>query len=218
MHQKTSSEWQLLPLEEWSGSNFQSACLAVFICATPLMVLLHGIGLGSIASAAVLIVPLCGLVVGRGKYHHTLYDALFILFVALLALSTAINGLGPIKDELLLCISLAAFVAARLGAATGRLLFIIVGVVGAAGVVIVAVALVEQWNHPHGKPLIFGEFDSAPAQFFTCFAILTIWRRRREPASTKNGPGLQRDWARLGGSRGRLGAIFVSGAGSNALL
>jgi hypothetical protein len=26
-------------------------------------------------------------------------------------------------------------------------------------------SLVEQWNDDHGKPLLFGQFDAAPAQF-----------------------------------------------------
>lgn len=173
MHQKTSSEWLLPPLEEWSGNKLRPAALGLFIASGSLMVLLHGAGLGSWTTAAVLIGPLCVLALNRG-YRNTLTDTLFFAFLGAVALSTSINGPGEMKEEALLCISLAAYPAARRGGEAGLALFVVVGAIGCIGAVITAITLVQQWDNEHGRPIIFGQFNAAPAQFFSCIAIVLL--------------------------------------------
>lgn len=175
MHQKISSEWQLQPLEEWSGnkSPLSSALLGVLACSGTVMILLHGVGLGPWSSAAVLIGPI-SVLIALGRFRNTVWDSSFALFVVWLGISTAVNGPGPLKEEALLILTLAAYPAARLSGVAGRGMFVVLGIVGCLGLSSIISALQAQWGDPHGKPLVFGLFDAAPAQVFICFALLLM--------------------------------------------
>lgn len=137
------------------------------------MVLLHGLGLGAWSSAAVVIGPIAGLV-ATGRYRNTVWDSAFILFLLWLGISTAVNGLGPGKEEALLILTLAAYPAARLSGAAGWGFFAVLSAAGVLGLASIVAALWAQWGDPHGKPLVFGIFDAAPAQVFICFALLLM--------------------------------------------
>lgn len=173
MDQETSSKWLLQPVEEWSGNKqpVTSVLLGILVCSGAIMILLHGIGLGSWSSAAVLICPLVGLV-AVGHFRNTIWDSVFLLFVLWLGISTVVNGPGPLKEEILFILTLAAYPAARLSGTTGRPFFAVLGLVGFLGLVCIVVALRDQWSDLHGKPLVFGTFDAAPAQISVCFALL----------------------------------------------
>ncbi|MGY4371597.1 hypothetical protein ACVW1A_007662 [Bradyrhizobium sp. LB1.3] len=173
MHQKTSSEWLLQPLEEWSGNKqpVTSVLLGILVCSGTIMILLHGIGFGSWSSAAVLICPIAGLV-AMGRFRNTIWDSVFVLFLLCIGISTAVNGPGPLKEEALLFLSLVSYPAARLSGTTGRAFFVVLGLVGLLGLACVVAALQDQWSDLHGKPLVFGSFDAAPAQISVCFSLL----------------------------------------------
>jgi hypothetical protein len=121
MDQETSSKWLLQPVEEWSGNKqpVTSVLFGILVCSGAIMILLHGIGLGSWSSAAVLICPLVGLV-AVGHFRNTIWDSVFLLFVLWLGISTVVNGPGPLKEEILFILTLAAYPAARLSGTTGR--------------------------------------------------------------------------------------------------
>jgi hypothetical protein len=171
MDQETSSKWLLQPVEEWSGNKqpVTSVLLGILVCSGAIMILLHGIGLGSWSSAAVLICPLVGLV-AVGHFRNTIWDSVFLLFVLWLGISTVVNGPGPLKEEILFILTLAAYPAARLSGTTGRPFFAVLGLVGFLGLVCIVVALRDQWSDLHGKPLVFGTFDAAPARLF-CWLV-----------------------------------------------
>ena len=115
-------------------------------------------------------------------------DALFCVFLICVGMSFAKNGVFADTKELeLLALSLAAYPAGRLYAGSG-ITPAFIGITAAIvllGGAVTAVALAGQWNDPHGKPLVFGEFDAAPAQFLMSLGFLVIalagtsanWRR-----------------------------------------
>lgn len=152
MDQETSSKWLLQPVEEWSGNKqpVTSVLLGILVCSGAIMILLHGIGLGSWSSAAVLICPLVGLV-AVGHFRNTIWDSVFLLFVLWLGISTVVNGPGPLKEEILFILTLAAYPAARLSGTTGRPFFAVLGLVGFLGLVCIVVALRDQWSDLHGN-------------------------------------------------------------------
>ena len=109
-----------------------SVLLGILVCSGAIMILLHGIGLGSWSSAAVLICPLVGLV-AVGHFRNTIWDSVFLLFVLWLGISTVVNGPGPLKEEILFILTLSAYPAARLSGTTGRPFFAVLGLVGFLG-------------------------------------------------------------------------------------
>lgn len=181
MHQKISSEWRSQPSEEWSGNSrpYRSALLGVLACSGTIMILLHGVGLGnSWTSAGLIIIPIA-ILIAAGRYEltlwdYTLWDSVFILFVLWLGVSITINGLTSPKENALLVLTLATYPAARFSGVAGRAFFIVVAVVGLLGLACVGVELWRQWGDAHGKPLVFGLYDAAPAQVFLCFALLLM--------------------------------------------
>lgn len=156
--------------------NIRSILFGVLLAAGPIAVLAHGLaGAGSIFTAAVLAVPTALLLLlgdWRAVRPH-ICDLLFAAFVLLAAASIVVNGAGDMKVVVLLALSLAAYPVARVA---GRYLlapamFAITAAIVLAGTIATAFALAEQWTWNHGKPMVFGAFDAAPAQFAMLLGI-----------------------------------------------
>jgi hypothetical protein len=100
-------------------------------------------------------------------------DYLFGLLVPCVVASFALNARSaPAKEIALLILSLAAYPACR--SLRARPLddvieaFIwVTGFIIAAGTIATVPALFQQWNDPHGKPLVFGMFAAATINFLT---------------------------------------------------
>lgn len=100
-------------------------------------------------------------------------DILFGLFVAVALISTARNGLPPTRDGVLFALSVLAYAAGRfapVGASMRPFLIITLLIVG-IGTIVVGAALAEQWNDPHGRPIVFG-FSHAATVFLTSLGFL----------------------------------------------
>jgi hypothetical protein len=126
-------------------------------------------------TAALLAVPAVVMIAaGRfSKFRVNLIDILFGLFVAAALISTAINGLPPVRDAALFGLSLLAYPAGRL-APVGITFWPFVKVTGlvvAIGTIVVGVSLVGQWSDPHGRPIVFGVTHAAPV-FLTSLGFL----------------------------------------------
>ncbi|QOZ78417.1 hypothetical protein XH83_25140 [Bradyrhizobium sp. CCBAU 53351] len=151
----------------------------VAISAGPLMVLGHGLlSLGAIFTGVVLVVPVIVLaaLATWGEFRPNVCDGLFAAFVSAVALSHVLNSAGDVKESALLLMTLALYVAGRVtsGCEARAGVVVVGGAVIAAGVTATAIALVGQWSAPHGKPLVFGEFDAAPVQFAALFGLAVI--------------------------------------------
>ncbi|UGA46672.1 O-antigen ligase family protein [Bradyrhizobium quebecense] len=151
--------------------------LALFLGQLPILVLAHGFGAGSGVSAVYMIGALALLLMSGNWRGLTLLpaDLAFLVFAAAIGCSTWGNGLtAPLKEYVLLGLSLGAYVAGRTFPLETpdrwfRAPLLLVLVVGS---ILVANALIVQWNDRHGKPLLFDKFDAAPVQFMTCAAFL----------------------------------------------
>jgi hypothetical protein len=144
------------------------------------LVLAHGFfGAGSTFTAFFIAGSTIALLIA-GRLKDRLVTACDLLFCALLVcigISFATNGnTSSSKEIALLVISLAAYPAGRLipEQCDFRLLVATTSVVVAIGSIVTAIALVEQWSDPHGKPMVFGEFGAAPAQFTIVLTFLSI--------------------------------------------
>jgi O-antigen ligase/polysaccharide polymerase Wzy-like membrane protein len=169
----------------------QSVLFAILLSVGPIAVLAHGLaGTGPTVTGLLMAVPIAGLLLLARWREFTpdLCDLLFVLFCFGIALSFAVNGVTAPKEAVLLALSLAAYPAARLGPRQGAIstgFVIVAGAVVAVGAIVTVVALAGQWNDHHGKPLVFGEYDAAPAQFTITLGFLVLalastelnWRR-----------------------------------------
>ncbi|UVO30208.1 O-antigen ligase family protein [Bradyrhizobium arachidis] len=156
--------------------------LGILVSAGSLAVLAHGLlGAGSVVTGLLFAGPVALLVV-LGEWRAVslnLCDGLFIAFVASVGLSLLVNGHGSdLKELALLAITLWCYLAGRLSGEgeIRRALMIAGSAVTAAGALATLVALIEQWSAPHGKPMVFGQFDAAPAQFSMLMGLcLLAW-------------------------------------------
>jgi O-antigen ligase/polysaccharide polymerase Wzy-like membrane protein len=169
----------------------QSVLFAILLSVGPIAVLAHGLaGTGSTITGLLMAAPIAGLLVLARWREFTpdLCDVLFVLFCFGIALSFAANGVVAPKEAALLALSLAAYPAARLAPRHGAIstgFVVVTGAVVAVGAIVTVIALAGQWNDHHGKPLVFGEYDAAPAQFTITLGFLVLalastelnWRR-----------------------------------------
>ncbi|MCA6110596.1 O-antigen ligase family protein [Bradyrhizobium cenepequi] len=164
---------------------------AVLLSVGPIAVLAHGLaGTGSMITGLLMALPTAALLVLARWREFTpdLCDMLFVLFCCGIALSFAANGVIAQKEAVLLALSLAAYPAARLSPRHGAIstgFVVVTAAVVTVGAIVTVVALAGQWNDNHGKPLVFGEYDAAPAQFTISLGFLVLalactdlnWRR-----------------------------------------
>lgn len=158
-------------------SRFSWPILALFLGQLPILVLAHGWGAGSGFSASYMIGTLAVLLM-CGNWREVVLlpsDLAFLIFAVAIGCSTWSNGLtAPLKEYVLLCLSLGAYVAGRtfpeeIPDRWFRVPLLLVLIVGS---ILIAHALILQWNDRHGKPILFDQFDAAPVQFMTCAAFL----------------------------------------------
>lgn len=160
---------------------FPSILLAIVVSAGPIAVLAHGLaGAGSVFTGLMMSSTIAALI-SLGRWRQFVMnpcDILFGAFVLCVAASFAVNGTGPDRKEIyLLFISLAAYPAART-LARGALSACFAGILGllvVAGSIVTSIALVGQWSANHGKPMVFGELDAAPAQFTVLLGLLALY-------------------------------------------
>lgn len=164
---------------------------AILLSAGPIAVLAHGFaGAGSRITALLMAGPiaLLFLLARWREFRPDICDVLFVLFCCCIALSFAVNGVTAPKEAALLGLSLAAYPAVRVSSRCGQVpqaFVVITGAVVAIGAVVTLEALLGQWNDHHGKPLVFDEYDAAPAQFTISLGFLLLalacselnWRR-----------------------------------------
>ena len=105
------------------------------------------------------------------------YDLCFVFFAGCIVASLVINGkTAAPKEIMLMLLTLAAYPAGR-AIASGSIspgFAIVTGTVVAIGVAVTVPALLEQWGDEHGKPLVFGQFDGAAAQFAISMSFMLI--------------------------------------------
>lgn len=160
-------------------SRLRPVLIGVMLSAGPIAVLAHGIlGAGSVATGFLLALPIAFLIV-LGDWRSlrlNVCDALYAVFVCCVAVSLLVVGYADRKEVVLLTLSVAAYPAGRLSGSDilsrGALSVVIPVLI--AGTFATAIALVAQWSAPHGKPLVFGQFDAAPAQFTMLLATLIL--------------------------------------------
>jgi hypothetical protein len=158
----------------------RSAFLGLLISAGSLAVLAHGtFGVGSTFTGLLIAGPICALIVlGQWRgFVPNVCDALFAALACCVIASFALNGRpDDSKETYLLILTLAAYPAGRLsgGDFDVRGLVIVTGSVVVLSVMATLPALIEQWSDVHGKPLVFGRFDAAPAQFSMVLGLLIL--------------------------------------------
>lgn len=173
--------------------NLRWVAFALLIGMGPALVLAHGLlGTGPAVSAVFIVgIIMCLAVTARSVdgLRLNLADEAFILFVVAAAASTWGNGLtASMREYALFGLTLACYPVGRLFSeqTPSRTFVWILAALLLAGSAATLIALIDQFNYPHGKPLVFGEFDAAPAQFlqlaaFIVFAILVVpmktWER-----------------------------------------
>ncbi|TFV41348.1 hypothetical protein [Bradyrhizobium niftali] len=160
--------------------SIRAALLGVLVSAGSLAVLAHGLlGAGSLVTGVLFAGPVVLLVV-LGEWRGlspNICDGLFGLFVLSAGASMLVNGFGgDVKEAALFAITLGSYAAGRLmGPDDIRTGVITVGsITVAAGTLATLIALIEQWSWRHGKPLVFGEFDAAPAQFAMLLGLVVL--------------------------------------------
>ncbi len=120
-----------------------------------------------------------GLVCFRRDFALVKADYFFLLFLLAISFSFALNGQSSnTKESALLALSLAAYPACRfvteIDLIKGRPSFLAVSsVIVVLGAIATAVAVFQQWDDQHGKPLVFG-FDAAPANFLLSLGFLIL--------------------------------------------
>jgi hypothetical protein len=153
--------------------------LAIYVSTGSLLVFAHGLfGVGPAFTGLFLVVTTLGLLLtGQwSAYRPGVCDALFAVFATCVGASLLKNGVGDCRELSLLVLALAAYQAGRIfdGRQISPAFVITTGLVVIAGAITTAAALYEQWDNPHGKALVFGQFDAAPAQFTISLSLLTI--------------------------------------------
>src|SRR5207249_2270304 len=83
------------------------------------------------------------------------------------------------KEYALLAISMGAYPACRFitdaDISGGRRSFVAAAsLITVAGLLATVWALVTQWDHPHGKPMVFGSFDAAGNYFLQLLGLLIL--------------------------------------------
>lgn len=137
--------------------------LAAQVSAGALLILLAG-ATGQSSNPALTAALLAGapvVMIVTGSYANLRIaagDVLFGLLLCAVAISTAVNGMPPLRDAALFALSLLAYPAGR-AAPIGtpmRPFLIATAAIVVIGTVIVGWALVAQWDAPHGRPIVFG--------------------------------------------------------------
>lgn len=159
--------------------NARWIILALFVAELPIFVLSHAIfGAGSVTTAVISGGLLGPLLVAGPLTRLDAADIAFIAFVAAILASLEHNGIAaPSKEYVLLALTLCSYVAGRVFPETqpSRGFISVLAFLVIIGTAATAVAVVEQYNVPHiVKPLIFGEFDGAPAQFLSLVGFILI--------------------------------------------
>jgi hypothetical protein len=107
-------------------------------------------------------------------------DYLFGLLVLCVVASFALNARSaPAKEIALLILSLAAYPACRCLRARPlddviEAFIWVTGFIIAAGTIATVPALFQQWNDPHGKPLVFGMFAAATINSLTTLGFFVM--------------------------------------------
>lgn len=160
------------------------------VSVSALMILLAwvtGLPSNPVLTAALLAgTPIVMIASGRlADFRVTPADVLFGLFLCAVVISIAVNGMPPLRDGALFAISLLAYPAGRLapiGTPFGPFLIATAAIVG-IGTVLVGLALVEQWNDPHGRPIVLGLAHTQTVFLtslgFLLFAIICLDNVRR---------------------------------------
>ena len=166
--------------------------LALYTSAGPLLVFAHGFfGAGSAFSGALLVFLTTALcLLGRRIPGLVWPDALFGALLACIAATTIKNGVtADFREYALLILSLAAYVAGRRfgGEGIDKSYILTAGAIIVVGTVATVIALADQWNSEHGKPLLFGQFGAGAVQFFCSLAFLIFsaagFRMYRRPVA-----------------------------------
>jgi hypothetical protein len=153
--------------------------LAVYLATVSVTILAHGLAGAGPIFTAVYVAASTLLLAACGRWREIRLDSAdlaFIAFVVCAGLSLAISGFADPREVVLLGFSVVAYPAARgmVEFLPGRALIAFLGALLIAGSVATAVALATQWSALHGKPLVFGEFDHAPAQFALLLGVIAI--------------------------------------------
>jgi hypothetical protein len=122
-----------------------------------------------------------GLLCFRRDIVLVFADYLFVALALCMATSFALNGwTSNAKEYGLLILSLAAYPACRFisrqNIISGNSSFAwTTGTIVLFGTLATATALFQQWNDPHGKPIVFG-FDAAATHFLgsLCFLVIAL--------------------------------------------
>jgi hypothetical protein len=144
----------------------------------PIMILLHGwAGTGSSVTALFIVSSTAVLFASSSRVGFAVdpCDVLFGLFLLTIAASFVANGAAAdLKETALLVLSLAAYPACRMfsGKDIGIAFIIVTGAIVGIGAGVTAFYLLLQWDAKHGRPLVFGEFGAAPAEFAASLAFL----------------------------------------------
>lgn len=158
----------------------RSFWLGLLLSAGSIFVLAHGLlGSGAMTTAALLSTTTAALILTGPwqRFSPNANDAGFAILLTFIALSFAAHGLGSDRKEIaLLVLTLLGYPAARLMSNVKfSVLIVVLIVVVSIGTIVTLVALVEQWSSRHGKPMVFGLFDSAATQFATTLSVLLIF-------------------------------------------
>jgi len=162
----------------------------VQVSAGALMILLAwatGLPSNPVLTAALLAgTPIIMIASGRfADFRFAPADALFGLFLCAAMISIAINGMPPSRDGALFALSLLTYPAGRLapvGTPLRAFLIATAAIVG-IGTAVVGWTLVEQWNDPHGRPVVLGLVHTQTVFLtslgFLLFAIICLDDIRR---------------------------------------
>ncbi|MBR0787773.1 O-antigen ligase family protein [Bradyrhizobium manausense] len=157
-------------------TSWKWAVLAIFLSAGPLTVLSHGVlGLGAIATGLLMVLSLGLLLVPNVAVEIDVADLTFAVLLGTIIVSTLINGItADPREYALLSLSLLAFPAGRFFAdrEPDRGFLCVIGAIAIVGTTVTVPALIDHYNHPHSKPLVFGEYDAAPGQFMGCVCLM----------------------------------------------
>jgi hypothetical protein len=158
----------------------RSAWLGILLSTGPIAVFAHGfVAAGPTTTGALFIIATAAPIMTASWHRLSLNvcDAAFAVLIACVALSLITHAaeVSDRKETALLILTLLAYPAARLspGLALNGLV-VVTSAVTIVGALVTIPALLAQWSALHGKPLVFGQLDSAPTQFATTLAISLI--------------------------------------------
>jgi O-antigen ligase/polysaccharide polymerase Wzy-like membrane protein len=170
---------ELRPQDDTMRQAMTGIAFAAYFATNSMVTLAHGLtGVGASFTAACIIgsTILLGICGWRRGSTLTGADLAFVCFILSSALSFIVSGFAEFRDVGLFAVSAAAFLAARELPDIGpsRAFVVVLGLVLIVGAIATAEALIAQWGDPHGKPLVFGQFDHAPAQFAFLLGLIAI--------------------------------------------